>query len=321
MNTEKQRQREKKESFARWQFWAILLNPLWLAAYTTGMYFLAEVHPVEGWRGQDIVSVLCLAVCAVWVIVWVLLYLFREKKRAVQRASFYVLRTTAILEMIIFAGLTVFLGVRLNYRTNNFTNPWMWQGSAFLQSEKIVLEKNNLYKDGVDGILDALDQEIGLPDKMYVVNSFQVTYSPDGIISGIYAFLYGKDGSGNTRTYLIEYDSAKGEEMSVWIDTEVETTYSESKLLQPMLELLRRVDLREYTEEWGEENRCLLYYGKRAFDSGTSELWCVGEDSGSRRMSADEQADGYVISVYRQSPAGVETPKRFLCGGEIARQR
>lgn len=129
------------------------------------------------------------------------------------------------------------------------------------------------------------------------------------------------DRSGNTRTYLIEYDSAKGEEMSVWIDTEVETTYSESKLLQPMLELLRRVDLREYTEEWGEENRCLLYYGKRAFDSQTSEIWCVGEDSGSRRMSADEQADGYVISVYRQSTAGVETPKRFLCGWEIARQR
>lgn len=65
---------------------------------------------------------------------------------------------------------------------------------------KITLKHDNFFDDSVAGILEDLDNEIGLPKKIYLVNHFNVTFYATGEIAAIDTFFYGEDEDGETRT-------------------------------------------------------------------------------------------------------------------------
>lgn len=58
---------------------------------------------------------------------------------------------------------------------------------------KITLKHDNFFDDSVAGILEDLDNEIGLPKKIYLVNHFNVTFYATGEIAAIDTFFYGED--------------------------------------------------------------------------------------------------------------------------------
>lgn len=74
---------------------------------------------------------------------------------------------------------------------------------------KITLKHDNFFDDSVAGILEDLDNEIGLPKKIYLVNHFNVTFYATGEIAAIDTFFYGEDENGETRTYLVDYNRKK----------------------------------------------------------------------------------------------------------------
>lgn len=139
---------------------------------------------------------------------------------------------------------------------------------------KVTLKHDNFFDDSVAGILEDLDNEIGLPKKIYLVNHFNVTFYATGEIAVIDTFFYGEDENGETRTYLVDYNRKKSSKMTVYINNYAETDYEEDMCLTPLFELLGNVKVKEQVDSWAEETKShtfeISYSGKRAFTSADS---------------------------------------------------
>lgn len=139
---------------------------------------------------------------------------------------------------------------------------------------KVTLKHDNLFDDSVAGILEDLDNEIGLPKKIYLVNHFNVTFYATGEIAAIDTFFYGEDENGETRTYLVDYNRKKSSKMTVYINNYAETDYEEDMCLTPLFELLGNIKVKEQVDSWAEETKShtfgISYSGKRAFTSADS---------------------------------------------------
>lgn len=139
---------------------------------------------------------------------------------------------------------------------------------------KVTLKHDNFFDDSVAGILEDLDNEIGLPKKIYLVNHFNVTFYATGEIAAIDTFFYGEDENGETRTYLVDYNRKKSSKMTVYINNYAETDYEEDMCLTPLFELLGNVKVKEQVDSWAEETKShtfeISYSGKRAFTSADS---------------------------------------------------
>ena len=139
---------------------------------------------------------------------------------------------------------------------------------------KITLKHDNFFDDSVAGILEDLDNEIGLPKKIYLVNHFNVTFYATGEIAVIDTFFYGEDENGETRTYLVDYNRKKSSKMTVYINNYAETDYEEDMCLTPLFELLGNIKVKEQVDSWAEETKShtfgISYSGKRAFTSADS---------------------------------------------------
>lgn len=139
---------------------------------------------------------------------------------------------------------------------------------------KITLKHDNFFDDSVAGILEDLDNEIGLPKKIYLVNHFNVTFYATGEIAAIDTFFYGEDEDGETRTYLVDYNRKKSSKMTVYINNYAKTDYEENMCLTPLFELLGNIKVKEQVDSWAEETKShtfgISYSGKRAFTSADS---------------------------------------------------
>ncbi len=139
---------------------------------------------------------------------------------------------------------------------------------------KITLKHDNFFDDSVAGILEDLDNEIGLPKKIYLVNHFNVTFYATGEIAAIDTFFYGEDENGETRTYLVDYNRKKSSKMTVYINNYAKTDYEEDMCLTPLFELLGNIKVKEQVDSWAEETKShtfgISYSGKRAFSSADS---------------------------------------------------
>lgn len=139
---------------------------------------------------------------------------------------------------------------------------------------KITLKHDNFFDDSVAGILEDLDNEIGLPKKIYLVNHLDITFYATGEIATIDTFFYGEDENGETRTYLVDYNRKKSSKMTVYINNYAETDYEEDMCLTPLFELLGNIKVKEQVDSWAEETKShtfgISYSGKRAFTSADS---------------------------------------------------
>lgn len=139
---------------------------------------------------------------------------------------------------------------------------------------KVTLKHDNFFDDSVAGILEDLDNEIGLPKKIYLVNHFNVTFYATGEIAAIDTFFYGEDENGETRTYLVDYNRKKSSKMTVYINNYAETDYEEDMCLTPLFELLGNIKVKEQVDSWAEETKShtfgISYSGKRDFTSADS---------------------------------------------------
>lgn len=183
---------------------------------------------------------------------------------------------------------------------------------------KITLKHDNFFDDSVAGILEDLDNEIGLPKKIYLVNHFNVTFYATGEIAAIDTFFYGEDENGETRTYLVDYNRKKSSKMTVYINNYAETDYEEDMCLTPLFELLGNIKVKEQVDSWAEETKShtfgISYSGKRAFTSADSLQVINAENA-----DIDGNADTNENSILSQLEYGGEVTGfavTFSTGGE-----
>ena len=124
-------------------------------------------------------------------------------------------------EMILLIAATLFFGGRIVYSAVPYHGALSWKLDEWMRKKEVELEHNNLFEDGVEGILMDLDEALQLPEELYIANKYQVSFDENGTIQRIYAFIYGKNEAGEKKTYLIDYDADSSNDMTVWIDGNV----------------------------------------------------------------------------------------------------
>jgi hypothetical protein len=119
-------------------------------------------------------------------------------------------------EMILLIAATLFFGGRIVYSAVPYHGALSWKLDEWMRKKEVELEHNNLFEDGVEGILMDLDEALQLPEELYIANKYQVSFDENGTIQRIYAFIYGKNEAGEKKTYLIDYDADSSNDMTVW---------------------------------------------------------------------------------------------------------
>ena len=236
------------------------------------------------------------------------------------------------LEVVFCAAVTIYFGGRIFYSAIPYNGALSWKVEEWLNKKEITLEHNNFWEDGAEGLLSDLDRALDLPEELYIANQFELTFDADGEIQSVYTFLYGKTESGETGTYLIDYDSEKSDKISVWIQGEANEDYDEDMRLAPMLAILSRADCNQRVKEWqqvGEEGPYeILYYGRRSFGTEEGLVYLPGDADGDSRETGEKsltrlreggEMTGFEVSLHIPGEEGV-TPVRYMMEPEYTSQ-
>ena len=210
--------------------------------------------------------------------------------------------------------------------------------NAFLENRSVDESEGSgtgtrqFFEDGVEGVLTDLDNALDMPEELYLVNQYQMTFDENGKIKTIYTFLYGQDKNGETQTYLVDYDESRSQNMTVRVNGNATTDYTEDKRLEPMLTILREASCEERVQAWAEadmgEEFEILYMGRRSFSSAAGLEYLPGDvdgdgtDAGTSRfdlLNGGGEILGFEVSLHIPDAEDV-IPVRYIMEPEYISQ-
>lgn len=302
----------------RVKYWTVLFNLLFLVLYIIGLRTLYLLCLFGGVRRRLPIIVACVLIGVLWIIIWTFIYLGRKRKGSLKVAiPQKALVLFLCLEIIVLLVSSLFYGVKIVESAKGYNGKLSWKIEEWENSRQIKFLHNNIYKDGVQGIFNDLEKELDLPSELYIANKFSLEFEEDGTITDIYSFFYGREADGEEHTYLLDYSQDKGSKLTVWLDGYAECNYEDSMKIEPMFQILDRVDIKKHIQEWNDENGVnhfgLLYYGYHTFAS-TEGIVAVNEDGSIDAFEygiSPEYNSGYEVSLYVPEQEGI-TPVRYM---------
>lgn len=200
----------------------------------------------------------------------------------------------------------------------------------WLHERQIPYTHNNIYTDGVQGILDDIRTEIDLPETLYIDSVQTIDYAVDGTVTEIYMSLYGTTEKGKTHGWEISYNASQDEDeatptLTVYVertlpDYTLQNGFTDDVLLAPMITLAETMDLAECSRSYASSHGCerleIIYCGYRSMEI-TSSSYIVSEngtlflaeDYGMVAGTLRDTCEGYEISLH--SPDGGPEPDRY----------
>lgn len=297
-----------------------------LLCYLFLLYQLWHLCQFGGSRRHLLLMLPALLVFAVTLFLWL-----AARKHAGTEASSGKQRLFR-LELIAVLLFTVYFAGRIIYSAIPYHGALSWKIDEWMRKKEVQLEHTNLFESGAEGVLKDLDEALDLPEELYISNQFQITFDGAGTIQTIYAFLYGADDNGTTRTYLVDYNAAGGEEMDVWVDGEANAEFQEDMRLEPMLRILQAAPWEEMVNSWtsvrGEETYEILYMGRRSFQTEEGLVYLPGDADGDgeetgitgfAQLSSGGEVVGYEVSLHIPEAQEV-TPVRYIMEPEYISQ-
>ena len=228
------------------------------------------------------------------------------------------------LGLAVMLIVTIYFGGRIIYSAVPYNGALSWKLQEWKNKKKVELIHNNFFETGAEGVLQDLDEALDLPEKLYVTDQFRLTFNGDGEIQEIETFLYGRDESGDTQTYLVDYDVDDGEDMNVWMNGYANTEFNEDKNLAPMLRILEDAPCEEQIAAWEQMGAGniyeILYLGRRSFQTETGLHILSGDADGDSVVSGSFQAgmlsaggevEGYEVSLHIPDAEEI-TPVRYM---------
>ena len=204
-----------------------------LAAYLIFMYQLYNMCRLGGLRRHLPLLAVSGAVGFIFFILWIFFRIRAKVKEELPRKGILFW-----MELLLFILGTAYFGGKIVYSAMPYHGALAWKLDELQRKKEVLLQHDNFFTDGVEGVLQDLDETFSLPEELYISNQFQMTFDKNGKILSLYTFLYGKDENGETETYLVDYDSSKSSKMSVWLSGEAGAEYNDEMKLSPMLKIL-----------------------------------------------------------------------------------
>ena len=292
-------------------YWITLLNPIAIILFYKVMEYLSDLCMYGGLRRRVPMIAGCGLILLIWVALWTFVY--HKKIRHLEfDFSKTLFRIILFVELIVLVTITGIFGTRIVESGMKYNGKLSWKIDEWTRSKKITLERNNIYENGIEGIFADLETKLDLPDELYLVNQFSVKFNYEGTITEIYSFFYGRDESGKTRTYLLDYNNRKSDKMTVWMDGNAGAEYEEVDKMQPLFDLMKYVNLQDeirgYNNEQGSSIFELKYLGYREIASSMN-LCVLGQDGANMHLDSVMEENGkyagYEFSVYTPDKDGV----------------
>lgn len=218
---------------------------------------------------------------------------------------------------LILAGVTFLGAAGTAWSAVPFNGKLSWVINELQSSRRVRLVHNNIYEDGLDGILEDIRGKVDLPEKLCLVNSFNLHFRADGTVETLYTFVKGFDENGNfVDSYLISYDAADSDKITIWLGGAANMEFDQEKDLEPLLEAMRVLPLKETVENWQEDIYGILYYGERSWGYSTEGIRYLEPDGSVSYPGAYASAEikGFSVSVFCPENEAV-TPVRYLYRG------
>lgn len=218
---------------------------------------------------------------------------------------------------LILAGVTFLGAAGTAWSAVPFNGKLSWVINELQSSRRVRLVHNNIYEDGLDGLLEDIRGKVDLPEKLCLVNSFNLHFRADGTVETLYTFVKGFDENGNfVDSYLISYDAADSDKITIWLGGAADMEFDQEKDLEPLLEAMRVLPLKETVENWQEDIYGILYYGERSWGYSTEGIRYLEPDGSVSYPGAYASAEikGFSVSVFCPENEAV-TPVRYLYRG------
>ncbi|WP_367569206.1 hypothetical protein [Lacrimispora sp.] len=310
-------------------FWLLMINPLTAAVYFVFLHHLYRLCQFGGRRRNVPVLAGCVLFFSVMFLTAIITAV-KKGKRAEEQAG--VLKETSMQRnhkkpwlyrgyMCVFLlfgiGITLFYGQKILYSASSFNGKLSWFLYERSHKRTVEITHDNVFSDGMDKMLEDFKKKLQMPEELYVATSFNLHFKPDGTITSLETYLYGNDDRGNLKTYLISYDESSSKRATVYLDGTVAEQGENHKKLQPMLDILKQVDLKESVQRWDEEEYGILYYGVRDWGSNPAGIiWVESNEGGTAGAENRLNIRGYTVSVFVPGKENEITPIRYLAASE-----
>lgn len=321
---------QENEGKMNWKvFWLFLINPLTAAVY---LVFLQRLYRLCQFGGKRR-NIPILAGCTVFFCVMLLTAIIAAVKKGrraeeqtnilketvlrKQNKSRWLYRGYMSMLLLFYIGVTVFYGEKILLSASHFNGKLSWFLYERTHKRTVEIAHDNVFSDGLDKMIAELKQKFQMSEELYVATSFNLHFKPDGTITSLETYLYGQDDRGNLKTFLISYDKSKSKRATVYLDGSVSEQEKDRKKLQPMLDILKQVNLEDAVQQWEEEEYGIIYYGVRDWGNDSTGIIRVKLNEGSQsNTETGSKIRGYTVSVFVPGKENKITPIRYLATAE-----
>ena len=216
--------------------------------------------------------------------------------------------------MILMIGITVYTGVQTYELSQSWGTSLHRQIREWrTQTHVDIAEVNVLDPQPLDGLFSLIDEEVNLPDELYLTNFLEMEFDRNGQITSFYASLHGENDEGVFEHFLISTGSEPNQ-LTVTEGAYPEPPETdEQMLLYPLIETLNQLTLEETIQEWPSEERFGLYYsGYRTWGYNDSGIYYIEDGEPVELAFPEDEIIGYTVSVYVSGKTEEITPKRFI---------
>ena len=180
--------------------------------------------------------------------------------------------------------------------------------------KSVKISHDNLYEDGIDGILEDLGEVIDFPQYLTLQTSFNLHFSPDGTITSMDTMWYGYDERYTyVDSYLITFDRTKSKKITVYFGGGTGDAYDPDKDLTVLFDAMRVIPFEDTVAQWDQPEYGILYLGNRDWGYNTEGILYIDRD-GDIDVPSDmvsEEIIGPTVSVFCPQDENI-TPVRYL---------
>ena len=216
--------------------------------------------------------------------------------------------------LTIIIGITLFTGFKTYQIAQAFGSPLNRNIEEWLYIKTVDYENFNVFDQSVEELFTMIDEEVDLPDPLYIYNEFDLEFDRSGQLTSFYAAVTGENEEGVFEWFLIS-DSDEPNQLTINSgenpDREV---LSNNMLLSPLFDTLDQLSLEETIETWPAEEVFGIYYdGYRSWGTNNTGIYYLGNGGGPIRIELyDQEILGYTVSVYVSGKTETITPMRYI---------
>lgn len=276
-----------------------ICHPVFLAVYGIAWYHLRALCRYGGRRSHLPV----LAVCSLFFLVWMIVCIIRILKKQSAGQPYPALSAAGRLwytaALLTLCAVTGYFGWGVVKSAMPYQGKLSWALEDAKNRRTIPLTHDNIFRDGIDGLLSDIREETAMPEELYVANSVDLEFDSTGRILRLDTFLYGTDEDGAAESFLISYDRDKAENMTVYLNGAVDRQDEQEKLLAPLSSMLETIPLEQTVGRWKASRFGILYYGVRSWGTDISGIVYI-DSSGDTKAAENAYCEiaGYTVSVY-----------------------